>query len=172
MVSTSFTPLNLIMANLPISLLPQATELQNNNQFVVVQSGTTNQFSFSNMNILDFDNIVNLGTGVTASSITIDGNSGNTFVYTYDATGTTTISTTTTNIVNGRMYSLVLQTNKLSTVIVNNIAGAPNFNLARIQTSSPTPKGTNIFFYIGFNNLLIPFANYSSPTYQFTNLIY
>jgi hypothetical protein len=164
------------MPILPISSLPSGSTLNNENQLVVVQSGVTNQIQFSNFNQIDFNNVVNLGTGNTASVLTLDGHSGTTFVFTDNFSGSGLFfSAQTQNFVEGRMYCIILQKQGTNVNQISNLTNnADNsFNLIRISTGGSPFTASQVCFFIYFRNLLWNFYT-AAPTSgnQLSTLLY
>ena len=96
------------MADVKISQLPVVPNNTFNTIFPNVQGGETNQIAISGFNINDFSNVVNLGTGTT-QTIILDGSLGDVFVCTGSGSTSVTFTALTQNIVQGKLYQLVIQ---------------------------------------------------------------
>lgn len=97
------------MPDIKISQLPVVPNNTFTTIFPNVQGGETNQIALSGFNTNDFSNVVNLGTGSTASVLTMDCSLGDVFVFTYTGTGSQTFTGMTTNAIEGKTYYLIGQ---------------------------------------------------------------
>ena len=98
------------MSDIKISQLPVVPNNTFNTIFPNVQGGETNQIALSGFNTNDFTNVVNLGTGNTASVLTMDCSLGDVFVFT--ASGMTSDQTWTAQTINavvGKTYKVIWQ---------------------------------------------------------------
>jgi len=98
------------MADVKISDLPVVSSNTFTTIFPNVQSNVTNQIAMSGFNTNDFSNVVNLGTGSTPSTLTLDCSLGDVFLFTSTITSGNGIwSANTINALSGKNYYIIFQ---------------------------------------------------------------
>jgi len=152
------------MANVKISELPIASGNTFNSIFPQVKEGTTNQIALSGFNTNDFTNVVNLGTGFTSpQTIIFDGSLGDTFVYTWsgDTGSNVSISATTQNMVNGKIYTLIHQGVAVGgngTYYYKQTNELPNYYVFSFQVENNKSQ-TQLAQFVCYNNIMFPVSS-------------